>query len=434
MANYHLSVQTIGRGAGRSACAAAAYRAGEAIHDQRTGLDHDYTRRSGVEHTQIVAPADAPAWSQDRQALWNEAESAESRKNSQTAREVEVSLPAELTSDQQQALALDLARELAERHQVAVDVAIHEPGREGDDRNHHAHMMMTTRQIAPDGFGPKTREWNGREGRETVGHWRERWADLQNERLAEHGHDARVDHRSLADQGVDREPQQHLGPTAAAIERRGEEPERARYAGIDAGDDRGNRELHEAIRNAPTERDVQAAIAADPPMRELARELDEARTGERAADRNIARAEREAREWRDANPLRAAIGGLAAGPLREATAEIERQQEIRDEARERQAAAEQAADDRRAEIEPGIRADAEPAMADAEHARAELAVRGYQSEIERIEEHGLEAEQDAGLELEHDAGAELDIADDFGSDDDAGDDEHQAAADEDAWR
>ncbi|HAZ60146.1 MAG TPA: conjugal transfer protein TraA, partial [Gammaproteobacteria bacterium] len=99
MASFHLAVKTIGRSAGRSATAAAAYRAGVEITDERTGLVHDYTRKQGVEHSALVVPADAPAWANDRAALWNAAEQAETRKNSTVAREYEIALPAELSAE-----------------------------------------------------------------------------------------------------------------------------------------------------------------------------------------------------------------------------------------------------------------------------------------------------------------------------------------------
>ena len=173
MASFHLAVKTIGRSAGRSATAAAAYRAGVEITDERTGLVHDYTRKQGVEHSALVVPADAPAWANDRAALWNAAEQAETRKNSTVAREYEIALPAELSAEARRELALGLAREISERHGVAVDVAIHAPGREGDQRNHHAHLLTTTRRIGPEGLGEKTRELDQKTSGE-VERWRGR--------------------------------------------------------------------------------------------------------------------------------------------------------------------------------------------------------------------------------------------------------------------
>ncbi|WP_312283629.1 MobQ family relaxase [Candidatus Igneacidithiobacillus taiwanensis] len=225
MAIYHLSVKTISRSSGRSATGAAAYRAGVKITDNRTGEIHDYTRKKGVEHAELVLPADAPEWASDREALWNEAEATEKRKNSTVAREIEIALPSELSPEERKRLALDFAREVVECHGCAADVAIHAPGKGGDQRNHHAHILLTTRRLGPDGLGEKTRELDDKKtGSELVAQWRERFATLQNERLQENGIAARVDHRSLEAQGIEREPTRHLGPAATGYERREKQP------------------------------------------------------------------------------------------------------------------------------------------------------------------------------------------------------------------
>ena len=221
MAIYHLSVKTVSRSAGRSATAAAAYRAGASITDQRTGQIHDYTRKGGVQSATLVVPADAAAWANDRESLWNAAELAEKRKNSTVAREFEVALPRELSPAERQRLAVDFAGELVARHGCAADVAIHAPGKEGDNRNHHAHILLTTRRLTADGMGEKTRELDDQKtGKELVTEWRERFAVLQNERLREAGHAVQVDHRSHAERGLQSEPSQHLGPAATGYERR----------------------------------------------------------------------------------------------------------------------------------------------------------------------------------------------------------------------
>lgn len=239
VAIYHLSVKTISRSAGRSATAAIAYRSGEKVLDERTGIVHDYTRRSGVEHTEIFLPANAPKWASDRQALWNGAEHSENRKNSVVAREFEVALPAELDGPQRLALVRDFARELVERHGMAVDVAIHEPGREGDNRNHHAHILCSTRRLTPEGFKEKTRELDDQKSGE-VGKWRERWANLSNHHLEIAGRAERIDHRSLETQRaaaiergdneqaavLDRRPTVHMGPNVVQMEKRGIHTER----------------------------------------------------------------------------------------------------------------------------------------------------------------------------------------------------------------
>ncbi|HEY8099077.1 MAG TPA: MobQ family relaxase [Methylobacter sp.] len=219
MAIYHLSVKTISRSVGRSATGAAAYRAGVAIYDERTGDTHDYTRKGGVEYSELVLPDNAPEWATDRAALWNAAEQAETRKNSTVAREFEIALPSELSYDERQRLAVDFAKEIVARHGCATDVAIHAPGKGGDNRNHHAHILCSTRRLTPEGFTEKTRELDERKSGE-VDRWRERFAELQNERFRESGIDAQVDHRSLKAQGIDREPTQHLGVAATGYERR----------------------------------------------------------------------------------------------------------------------------------------------------------------------------------------------------------------------
>jgi ATP-dependent exoDNAse (exonuclease V) alpha subunit len=230
---YHLSVKTISRSAGRSATAAAAYRAGEEITDERTGEVHDYTRKDGVLSSDLVLPDGAPEWARDREALWNAAEQAEKRKNSTVAREFEVALPSVLSDEQRRALALDLARQIADRHGCAVDVCIHAPSREGDQRNHHAHLLMTTRRLTPEGFSEKTRELDEKIKTEArpvleVERWRAQWAAIQNEHLKAAGFELRVDHRSLAKQGVERAPTHHLGPAATGYERRTKQASRRR--------------------------------------------------------------------------------------------------------------------------------------------------------------------------------------------------------------
>ena len=185
MAIYHLRATMISRSAGRSATH---------IEDHRTGLSFDYRARSGVDHVEILAPAHAPDWAQDRAALWNAVEAAETRKNSQVAREIRVALPAELDHAQRVSLVRDFCqRQFVDRGMVA-DIALHAPGREGDDRNHHAHILLTTREIAAEGFTTKNRDWNAVEVLEG---WRESWAQDANLALEQAGHGERIDHRTL---------------------------------------------------------------------------------------------------------------------------------------------------------------------------------------------------------------------------------------------
>lgn len=200
MAIYHLRATMISRSAGRSATAAAAYRSASHIEDHRTGLSFDYRARSGVDHVEILAPAHAPEWAQDRAALWNAVEAAETRKNSQVAREIRVALPAELDHGQRVELVRDFCqRQFVDRGMVA-DIALHAPGREGDDRNHHAHILLTTREIAAEGFTTKNRDWNAVEVLEG---WREAWAQDANLALELAGHAERIDHRTLEAQHIE---------------------------------------------------------------------------------------------------------------------------------------------------------------------------------------------------------------------------------------
>lgn len=220
MALYHMTVKVIGRSAGRSATAAAAYRAAEVVHDERTGETHDYRAKGNVAHTEILLPENAPEWMGSREKLWNGVERAEKRKDAQLAREVELAIPRELTREQQIALVRDFVREEFVARGMVADIAIHAP-KAGDGQDQpHAHIMLTMRSIQGDGFGNKDRTWN--DGERYV-QSRARWADLANERLRQHGHEdaATLDHRSYADRDIDREATVHMGPFVAELERRG---------------------------------------------------------------------------------------------------------------------------------------------------------------------------------------------------------------------
>lgn len=239
MAIYHLSVKTISRSAGRSATAAIAYRTGSRIADERTGLIHNYTRRSGVEHCEIFLPQHPPEWANNRASLWNAAEQKEPRRNSTVAREFEIAFPSELDGKQRLELFREFCGSLVARHGMAVDGAIHAPGRTGDQRNYHAHVLCSTRRLTAEGFMDKTRELDDVK-RGEVSHWRGVWAEMTNRHLEKAGRSERVDHRSLEAQredartqgdrekaaGLERIPTIHLGHVAAQMERRGIETER----------------------------------------------------------------------------------------------------------------------------------------------------------------------------------------------------------------
>ncbi|EIV2220167.1 MobA/MobL family protein, partial [Salmonella enterica subsp. enterica serovar Reading] len=165
MAIYHLSMKIISRSNGYSAVASAAYRSGSLMLDERTGLTHDYTRKSGVAEAVILTPATAPAWCTNRAELWNAVEKAERRKNSQLAREIELAIPRELPQDAARETVLAFVRENFVSQGMIADVAFHHM----DKTNPHAHIMLTTRAVGPAGFGGKVRDWNDRTHAET---WR----------------------------------------------------------------------------------------------------------------------------------------------------------------------------------------------------------------------------------------------------------------------
>lgn len=240
MAIYHCSIKPIARSAGRSAVAAAAYRAGVQLVNHRDGLTHDFRRKTGVVHSEILLPGTMAAtaqWALDREALWNAAEAAEKRSDARTAREFELALPHELDAEGRLLLARAFARDIADRFGVAVDFAVHEPHGLTDIRNHHVHILATTRRLEPKGLGPKAsleradadlRAEGLPVAREQILALRERMAEITNHHLARAGLDLAVDHRSHVDRGLTIEPTEHMGVAATGLARRGLEPERRR--------------------------------------------------------------------------------------------------------------------------------------------------------------------------------------------------------------
>ena len=235
MAILFLNITSVRRSDGRTATAAAAYRAGERLRDERTGEVFNYSRRTDVLHKEIMLPSplasESLAWARDRASLWNHAELAEGRPDSRVAREFLVTIPHELSSPQRIALARTLARDVTDRYGVAVDMALHAPRTSGDARNFHLHLLATTRQAMASGLGAKagldSREFSrspegiARSGEEFRA-LRERSAGLINEALREANLAVRVDHRTLAAQGLEREPQARLPWGAYRAEQRGQ--------------------------------------------------------------------------------------------------------------------------------------------------------------------------------------------------------------------
>ena len=231
MAIYHFHTAPISRSTGRSAVAAAAYRAAEKLKDERYGVVHNYKQKSGVLHTEVVAPAHALPWTFDREALWNRAESAETRKNARVAREIRIALPHELSLAQQKELVYRQANALVERYGVVVDVAIHSPDKRGDERNIHAHLLLSTRVISENGFGEKSdleqsnanlKKRNLPVTQKQIEALRAQWAHLVNQSFSSLEIQESVDHRSYKSQGISKIPTTHLGPSATAMERRNE--------------------------------------------------------------------------------------------------------------------------------------------------------------------------------------------------------------------
>ena len=238
MASFHLAVQVIKRSKRGNAVAAAAYRAGAKLTDERTGLVHDYSKRYGVVHSEIMLPATAAKWLGDREKLWNHVEQLETRWDAQVAREMNLALPIELCAQDRLELVRGFVRSQFTAYGMVADFAIHEPVVEkGDDpRNHHAHIMLTMRGATNKGlWRVKTREWNSRK---LTDEWRANWADHQNRFLAARNREERVDHRSLKTQYweavkqgdkaaeliLDREPEIHIGRRAQALRRKAFKP------------------------------------------------------------------------------------------------------------------------------------------------------------------------------------------------------------------
>jgi ATP-dependent exoDNAse (exonuclease V) alpha subunit len=318
MAIFYMNITSVSRGAGRSAVASAAYRAGERLREERTGRLHNHSQRRDVVHTEIFVPeqfAGQPLeWARTRERLWNTADRAEKRHNSRLAREYQVMLPAELNPEQRLSLARGFSREIAERYGVAVDLAVHDPRPEGDPRNFHAHILTTTREVTPTGLGAKIGLDMAARDRFRRGlpnhkaeyvNVRERWALLSNTALREAGSDARIDHRSYAAQGIDREPLPQIPRAHVILERQGGRSEiaeqiRAQYQ------ERVQQRLQRAQEKAAGQG---AAAAADPGGR--------ARITDTTPTTDLAEVRRQAREaWL---AMRAGAGaGQAAGQERDA--------------------------------------------------------------------------------------------------------------------
>ena len=223
MAIYHFSAKVVSRANGSSAVASAAYRSASELHDDRLNRDHDFSNKAGVIHSEVMLPEGAPERLNDRTTLWNEVEAGEKRKDAQLAREVEFSIPREMNEKQGVQLARDFVKmQFVDRGMVA-DLNVHWDKAKDGSPKPHAHVMMTMRDVGPEGFGKKNRDWNSTE---LLKDWREAWSAHVNERMAELGLEGRIDHRSYEAQGIGLEPQHKIGPAASRRPEQGLEAER----------------------------------------------------------------------------------------------------------------------------------------------------------------------------------------------------------------
>ena len=242
MAIYHLSIKIISRGKGKSAVAASAYRSGEKIKNEYDRVVHDFTRKGGIAHTEILLPQNAPQEFLDRGTLWNSVEKIEKSKNSQLAREIEIALPKELNREKQIELVREYVKENFVKVGMCADIALHDK----NDGNPHAHILLTMRPLNEDKtWGAKSKkeyildengekvklkngnyktrkintvDWNEQDKAE---HWRKAWADITNKYLEENNIQDKVDHRSYQRQGIEQIPTIHLGVSATQMEKKG---------------------------------------------------------------------------------------------------------------------------------------------------------------------------------------------------------------------
>ena len=240
MAIYHCSTKTVNRSSGRTAVASSAYRAGEKLEDERTGLTHDFTRKDGVAHAEIISNLNIEI---DRSQLWNLAEQSENRKDARTAREWVIALPDELNPDQRKDLAKDFASSFVDRYGVIADIAIHEPSKGGSDKNHHAHIMLTTRKAELDTdnnlilttktdielSNAKRKSLDMGTTQDEIKQIRETWANLANFALEKAGIQEKIDHRSYADQGNGLQATIHEGTKVTQLRRQSIDTEISRF-------------------------------------------------------------------------------------------------------------------------------------------------------------------------------------------------------------
>ena len=203
---YHFCVKTLSRRHKKKVVAAAAYRSGEHLYDERYKCFHNFTRKKGVVYSEILLPPNAPLQFRDREILWNTVERRETRSDSRLAREAEFALPRECSLEEQIALSRDFVMENFVSLGMCADLCIHHR----DERNPHAHVLLTDRPVDANGFAAKKDPgWNRKE---LILVWRESWARTLNREYERKGLEKRVTHESYQTQGItDRKPTKHLG-------------------------------------------------------------------------------------------------------------------------------------------------------------------------------------------------------------------------------
>lgn len=228
MALYLLSIKPISRTQNRSSVEAAAYRSAQKLYNEREDITHDFTRKKGVVHTEILLPENAPSGFSNREILWNAVEHAEKRRDSRTAREIVLALPRELTLETSKALVRKFVSVCFIPLGMCADICIHAGLNKNKNHkternktlphNPHAHILLTDRPVRDEGFcDKKNPDWNSKQ---YLNQWRECWANLQNEVFIRKGLEIRVSHESYKKRGIAREPTKHLGPVVMAMERR----------------------------------------------------------------------------------------------------------------------------------------------------------------------------------------------------------------------
>ena len=219
MAIYHFSVKTFSRNSIKTIVASAAYRAGTKLtHFDSSGVtlgQYDYSKKTDVFLSEILSPLTAPTWSRNRQELWNKVEQSETRKNARLAREIELSIPVELSNQQRVTLVRDFVNDILVSDGMVADIAYH--GFNG--HNPHAHILLTTREITKDGFSKKRRDWDSKAN---LIQWRKLWEFTANEMLKKAGYEEQITCESLEKQKVkNRLPTIHLGPKVHALLKQG---------------------------------------------------------------------------------------------------------------------------------------------------------------------------------------------------------------------